>query len=141
MGVCPPQAIRQESDPLRWTVGHIMNRCRCSARLLANTTQSNSESVEICRIPRGKTNSESEHDGREESRGRELELRCGTLGPSSPTSLDSSQSVNRTVVRWNCEPAISTAHAHAQDSSTFTRKRMSIIHTVGLYSENVSENS
>ena len=78
-----------------------MNRCRCScsARLLANTTESSSESVELCRTPQGRTQLwESEHDEREESWGRELELRCGTLGSSSPSSFYSRQSMNPTRI-------------------------------------------
>ena len=103
-------------------------RCRCSARLLETSTESNSESIEFCRTPQGKNQlRESEHDGREEYQG----LRCGTPGHQQSyftlpaTVREPHMDSHHAGVRWDCKPAISTAHA--QDSSVFTRRRMSTI--------------
>jgi len=53
-------------------------------------------------------------------------LRCGT--PSSPTRPatlpEPHTDSHRAGVRWNCKPEIS--NAHAQDSSAFMWRRMSI---------------
>jgi hypothetical protein len=49
--------MRQYPEPVRWTAGS--HRISPSAGLLARTTGSNSESVEVCRTPRDKNNTES----------------------------------------------------------------------------------
>ena len=110
---------------------------RCSARLLYAPQKVTPSPLRSAGLPGQKQRWESEHDGREESRGRELELglRCGTLGTSSPTRLATVREPHtdsyHVGVRWNCKPAISTApayaHAHAQDSFAVTRMRMSTI--------------
>ena len=81
------------------------------------TTESNSESVKVCWTPRGKNNSGSPTTMEDRSTG-------GLALPAVPpaTVHESHTDSHRTGIRWNCKPEISTA----QDSSAFTRRRMSI---------------
>ena len=75
----------------------MLNRCRCkcSARLFENTAESNSESVEICRTPRGTTNSGSPNTMEDRSTGG-WDVAFPALPAVPAVPLDSPQSVNPT---------------------------------------------
>ncbi|ERG93245.1 MAG: hypothetical protein J07HQW1_03305 [Haloquadratum walsbyi J07HQW1] len=106
-------------------------RCRCSARLLESTTESNSESTEVCRTPQGKNNVGSRTRRTRGVPGAKMwHSRHQQSYFTLPTTVHEPHTdSHRARVWWNCKPAISTAytHAHDQDSSAVTRRRMSIL--------------
>ena len=105
----------------------IMNRCRCScsARLLETSTESNSESVELCRTPKAKTTVGVRTRRRRGVPGAEIWHSQQSYFTRLATVREPHMDPHRAGVRWNCKPAIS--NAHAQNSSVFTRRRMSMI--------------
>ena len=73
MAACPPQALRQESEPVRWTVGSYIEpmQMQMQCPIAVCTTESNSNSLEVCGTPRGTTNPGSPNTTEQKSPGGE----------------------------------------------------------------------
>jgi hypothetical protein len=91
---------------------------RCSVRLLGSTTESNSESAEVCRTLRGKNNTESPYMMEDRSTG-------GLALPAVSPATDREQPAQILTGRL-FGGAVKPEISNAQDSSGFSRRRMSM---------------